>query len=74
MRIYEKATKYLLTTGTKPVIHTTQHKHEKSVCPADYTAHQFRSLSMMSDSRISSTVLIRTQCSEINSNQLRLTV
>jgi hypothetical protein len=71
---YEKATKNLLKAVRKPVINTTQHKHEKLVCPADYTGHQFRSLSMMSDSCISSTILIGTQCSEINRNQLRLPV
>jgi hypothetical protein len=60
----KKATKNLLKAGTKPVNHTTQHKHEKPVCPADYPGHQFRSLTMMSDSSISSTILTRTQCSE----------
>jgi translation initiation factor 2 gamma subunit (eIF-2gamma) len=68
----KKETKNLLKAGTKPVNHTTQHKHEKPVCPVDYPGHQFRSLTMMSDSSISSTILTHTECSEINRNQLRL--
>jgi hypothetical protein len=44
MRKYEKASKNLLKAGTKPVIHTTQLKHDKPECPSAYQANNSKDL------------------------------